>query len=254
MRYIYTLLLALLLGGIAAQAQEAGYQPLVREGVRWVFEYVNSEMELYPSYNMEFCGDTVIANTAYKKCYCYLEPELDTDICTPVAFVREQDKKVFAILNKERDFSDYLYEVQRVPALESDEALSPDEFLIYDFNDMSAFFDELGGSYQQQIILVGDEPSNGYVSMNGPIKVIEGVGADASGNLLYPIAPPEIRQLNCPCPYSNGFIKLTDLNGNILYRSSRSSEFSDPYCDVNHDGRVDIADVNAVINAMLGQQ
>ena len=36
MRYIYTLLLAALLGSIAAQAQEAGYQPLVREGVKWI--------------------------------------------------------------------------------------------------------------------------------------------------------------------------------------------------------------------------
>ncbi len=33
MKKIFTLLLALLLVGTAAQAQEAGYQPLVREGV-----------------------------------------------------------------------------------------------------------------------------------------------------------------------------------------------------------------------------
>ena len=36
MKKFYTIMLAALLSGIAAQAQEADYQPLVREGVKWV--------------------------------------------------------------------------------------------------------------------------------------------------------------------------------------------------------------------------
>ena len=36
MKKFYTIMLAVLMSSIAAQAQEADYQPLVREGVRWV--------------------------------------------------------------------------------------------------------------------------------------------------------------------------------------------------------------------------
>ena len=42
MRYIYTAITALLLGGMAAQA--ADYQPLVREGVVWHYCYFDHEI------------------------------------------------------------------------------------------------------------------------------------------------------------------------------------------------------------------
>ena len=70
MRHVYTIMLAALLGGIAAQAQKADYQPLVREGVRWVnnsqFIHYGDETYYGPIGTdvLQFCGDSVIAQHA----------------------------------------------------------------------------------------------------------------------------------------------------------------------------------------------
>ena len=58
---------------IAAQAQDTDYQPLVREGVRWVnqFHHENLENGFEDDilYYLEFKGDTLIGGKNYTKCY-----------------------------------------------------------------------------------------------------------------------------------------------------------------------------------------
>ena len=82
MKKFYTIMLAVLLGGIAAQAQETDYQPLVREGVVWhwswdeVDDQLDKDASLYFNrrlydFNIEFRGDTVNSGITYKKCYMY---------------------------------------------------------------------------------------------------------------------------------------------------------------------------------------
>ena len=73
MKKIFTLLLAVLLGGIAAQAQEAVYQPLVREGVVWHYCYCIFESISVGGYSkdlkVQFQGDTLISGVQYTKCF-----------------------------------------------------------------------------------------------------------------------------------------------------------------------------------------
>ena len=96
MKKIFTLLLAVLLGGIAAQAQEADYQPLVREGVVWHYEYYLFDDywgESAVDYKVQFRGDTVLNGTAYKKCFFYREDALSEN-AVPVCFAREMNGQI----------------------------------------------------------------------------------------------------------------------------------------------------------------
>ena len=119
MRYIYTLLLALLLGGIAAQAQEAGYQPLVREGVKWInhsqFVYFGDETYYGPvnTYVMQFAGDTVITTGSGTHVYKKLVASSDN------YFLREEGRKVYRLHQMERDL---------------EVVDQPSEYLLYDFS------------------------------------------------------------------------------------------------------------------------
>ena len=81
-------------------AQEHEYVPLVREGVRWnylykMFNYSYEEecfVDEYLVYVMQFNGDSIINGKEYKKLYCTFEGTRYL-----VAFMREQDKRVYGI-------------------------------------------------------------------------------------------------------------------------------------------------------------
>ena len=128
MKKIFTLSLALLLGGIAAQAQEAGYQPLVREGVVWHYADVN---EIWPNEDnctMFFDGDSIINNVVYKKCI-----EVSANGRRRVAaLMREQDRIVYSIGGS--------------TMAEEREGVYEGEIILYDFqNPANMFPDDAGG-------------------------------------------------------------------------------------------------------------
>ena len=93
----FTLLL-MLLCGIAAQAQTNDYQPLVREGVRWVnvLEYHYHAESCHFIYH-EFRGDTIVNGKTYKKCYQYTADELDVNAVQPFCAMREEGHKVYEV-------------------------------------------------------------------------------------------------------------------------------------------------------------
>ena len=98
--------------------------------------------------------------------------------------------------------------------------------------------------------LVGADSVYCYQTNTG--LYVESVGFDGNyaGYLNDPFPPrPE-----CLCPDVIGLIMQTDLEGNILYKGKYYSiVYELPKYDLNHDGVIDIADVNEAINAMLGK-
>ncbi|MBR1727715.1 MAG: hypothetical protein IJ724_13945, partial [Muribaculaceae bacterium] len=98
MKKILTIMLAALLGSIAAQAQEADYQPLVREGVRW--DNVNEkhyEADLCYFYCYEFRGDTIINGKTYTKCYTYTVATLNLSKDTAYCAMSEEGHNVYEV-------------------------------------------------------------------------------------------------------------------------------------------------------------
>ena len=112
MKKILTIILLAFVCGIALQAQDAEYQPLVREGVRWVnhSQFVYCGVDTYyfgpvNTYTYELKGDTTITTPSGTHTYKIVKGAYKI-------FMRESDKKVY-LLNKQ----------------------SPqDEFLLYDFS------------------------------------------------------------------------------------------------------------------------
>ena len=209
MRYIYTAITALLLGGMAAQA--ADYQPLVREGVRWINHQNIGGEDFYhelPHYAIEFHGDTLAeyggVTHQYKKCYTYnvnygeSPAVVDYDNMLPVALVREEDERVYMI----------------------DLGKSDSEQLLYDFSSRQGnaqIYDEFGNSdlyaFSSPTVVAGHACST-YVGNLG--MVIESVGlvSQFMGDLLW---PKWYQVLGEDIYY--GLDYLEDLDGNILYKS-----------------------------------
>ncbi len=243
MKNLYSILLTLLLGGIAAQAQDAGYQPLVREGVRWINHQNVGGENFYnelPHYAIEFHGDTLVESAGvtrqYKKCYKYdvnygeSPAVVDYDNMLPVALVREEDEKVYMI----------------------DLGKSDSEQLLYDFSSRqwnAQIYDEYGNSdlyrHSSPTVVAG----HACCTYSGNLgMVIESVGlvSQFRGDLLW----PKWHDVAGMDTYY-GLDYLEDLDGNILYQSPWYENLQK--CDLTGDGRVDISDVNAAIDVMLGK-
>ena len=152
------------------------YRPMVREGVKWVYFFIYKDNEgarpktYYAHINYEFSGEVEICGNTYMTCWrTIVDPQGHFDATPePVAYVREEDRKVYALYDDRfvaqvRDyhagFRDYCYrEDIEDPLLSFDggeksvtyaftgdvSMLYPpkaDEYLIYDFNDLPAFYD-----------------------------------------------------------------------------------------------------------------
>jgi len=236
MRYIYTLLLALLLGGIAAQAQEAGYQPLVREGVVWHYEYYLFDDywgESAVDYKVQFRGDTVLNGAAYKKCFFYREDVLSEN-AVPVCFAREVNGQIMFT----EPAHDVLKDASKELVVDLGRLPGPlfevnKEFLVYDFSDMQGFVSKLNQEFPYENYQV---TSNDGVLLNGDVvksyhftsatcsgDYIEGIGVDGTntGYMFAPIAAFPI----CYCPMVKGLIKVTSIEGKLLYKGANYDEF-----------------------------
>ena len=165
---------ALLLCALPAVAQADGYRPMVRPGVKWVYSLMDvgmpGEPTCYIHITYEFRGEETFdeLGLTYMKCWRTVEdpkgrfggePEL-------VAYVREEGKKVYAVYDERyigatryfwNGYREYdpesggyglMHEVQGGEMLDAAFAGMPcwranplDEYLIYDFNDIPAFYE-----------------------------------------------------------------------------------------------------------------
>ena len=147
-----------LLGMTQAVAQEYEYVPLVREGVKWVYYYQNTD-DFYPpdpdlavgvvNLTLELKGDTVIDGKTYKAMHKYHGDHINTENDTIPIYLREEDKIVYGIVPDGKQYPDCpiggLYGLSE--SLQID-LYGGKEFILYDFNDPLAFFQS--NSYQYQ--------------------------------------------------------------------------------------------------------
>ncbi len=244
--------------------EPANCKPLVREGVVWHYAYEDFELDeetympIDSTYRiidqkMEFRGDTTIHGIEYKKCYLYETDQLAPDE-PPFVLAREHNGKViFAPTHFDEtanwDDGNFYHPEGTLPGPYA-EILG--EYITYDFYDMAGFLQELGWPtlVSTSRTVVGEDSVYCYqTNISG--KYVESVGFDGtqSGYLNdpFPIRVP------CICPDILGLIMLTDLDGNILYKGNYYHlGYELPNYDLNHDGVIDIADVNIMINVLLG--
>ena len=235
MKQIFTIMMALLIGGIAVQAQEVGYQPLVREGVVWHYLYgafVPTYGFVWEDIKMQFKGDSVLNGIEYKKCYFYKEDEIPEG-SQPLCLAREEDKKVM--------FCGFRYEVLDTLGTATDclsglpnEQNENGERIVYDFGDMTAFIEQIGSEVESiSEVDVNGFPAKSYHITGDAIfdaDLIEGVGVDGrdTGFLFGPLTV----MTTCVCSMPFGLIMLEDLAGNVIYKGVNYKKYFADICHV----------------------
>ena len=249
MKKIFTTMLLALVCGMALQAQDADYQPLVREGVRWInrsFIYFEGAIFDPHYYGIEFSGDTIInvngTQVVFKKCYSfvinkdYYSSAINFSKLTPAAYMMEEDKKVYCL-------NFWAMITHRPPTI------------LYDFShsEQAILGDTSGEGLTESFTFVGTETICGHecrVFSNGADfgKLVESIGLVSRnwGDLID--AAWEPLAVSAESYYGLSFV--IDTNGNIIYRGPNYRFFAS---DINGDNKVDISDVNEVINVMLGK-
>ena len=232
-------------------AYEDSYQPLVREGVRWKCaetRYRYDEPIMSTSYYWyEFKGDTIINGRNYFKLFRTTQDghtEIPCDSQYPLAYMRNDGHRVMASgVKKYDENAEFLFNVFDILRQEGD------EYVLYDFDNPSDAYTIDYPFMPADSVLIGDCPFAQVAWTLGSNDILcAGVGWDlCEGDpfvLMVPIATS---------PYHNeyGFVGLYDLDGNVLYKGACFG--ASPSGDLTGDGQVDISDVNAAIDVMLGK-
>ena len=113
------------------------YQPLVREGVKWIYAYSPKNEDELKCFSVEFSGEAEVNGLRYKQCWRqYLDRngKPTEDPAELLAYVRENDKRVYAILLSHDSTT------HTAPGLAGE---NPDEWLVYDFNEVSGFYAQM---------------------------------------------------------------------------------------------------------------
>ena len=267
----------LLILAMACSLVANAYVPLVREGVKWVYFYYydlgpDYDKEFKCEYSLEVNGDSVINGVTYKKVYSqWLKvskdedaPNYGSDKPELRALVRENDKVVYIHLVTEEDIWYYEELMDRYGCIAMVAGPAPDEWVLYDFNDINRTFSNLPTldlygfddclnnpefTYSETIQLQG-ESAKKYVGSDFPAKyIIEGLGYVNmyDGDWLYTVA-----DLFQPCltgwpQWSYELSYLADADGNVLFKGPAYTRM----CDNNNDGKVDGNDLNRLINFVL---
>lgn len=191
------LLLALLL---MASASATEYLPLVREGVKWVEYYNNTINNTQFVKTYQFSGNIEIGGNIYSKLYSIPKVSNVAQDGVLVAYVREQDKKVYCI---------------PVDAVISGCVLSNediDEYMIYNFNDIISPYtieEEFITPITTEQMPLGDRLVNMY-NLGGTKRIAEGIGC--LENVFYdpwPIVLPD---------GSHTSLAWFEENGEILFK------------------------------------
>jgi hypothetical protein len=209
-----TLLISILamLGLTQTAAQEYEYVPFVREGVKWVYYYINEPTPVHgvdPDLalgkvflTLEFKGDTVIGGKTYKAMHKYYGNSINNENDTIPVYLREDNKVVYGIMlggpeSLNRDcflgygFDDIFFL----------NIWDGNEFVLYDFNDTQHYYEsffnssdsdpnnELLSFLYSDTITLGSKPAkrNIFKYRFNNICFIEGIGYDGQ-NSGYPLA------------------------------------------------------------------
>lgn len=229
-KFIISLLM--LIGITGVQAQEYEYVPLVREGVQWVFAFLTHSTPsdkcgawVETFYTLEFKGDTTINGMKYKNLVYDLSNKVSEPQHGTLAYMRENDKRVYAIVNT--DFNNYdHFMTYGSPRIENAGG-ADGELVIFDFNDLKQFYldNDLGGINEAQDTLINGSMRKFYSETTNPrLKIIEGIGEDLVGNFLFPFCT---RWVNCQKTMTMGLCYVKDADGNIEYYGRKYEELQD---------------------------
>ena len=143
-----------LLGMTQAVAQEYEYVPFVREGVKWVYYYIYHGNPFSPDdpnlalgkvyLTLEFRGDTVINGKAYKAMHKYFGDAINEENDTVPIYMRDEDKKVYGIVTDSKHYRDCPIGIGGTDDV-FEKISNHEEFILYDFNDPTAYLTELLG-------------------------------------------------------------------------------------------------------------
>ena len=241
------------------------YVPFVREGVKWVYFYDNSDDIINPDYepgkhyfNLELKGDTVINGKTYKAMHKYSGTSINWENDTVPVYLREENKIVYGIIPEKQKYDDCpvgnVYDFYG-------SFYNGQEFVLYDFADPITFWNVNYNDYlyvpainyqTTDTISLGNKLTKRYVWTHANMKYfyqVEGVGTDAeiNGYTLYPykdISPG----------MSNVYFWLSHVveNGKTIYKGIHYDPalFDNPG-DVNGDGEINIGDTNSVIDVII---
>jgi hypothetical protein len=235
-----TLLLLGLIMMTSASAAEYEYVPLVREGVKWV-EYYNNTIENTQSVTTyQFSGNIEIGGNIYSKLFATKVSNV-TQNEIPIAYIREEDKKVYCIPVDAMIFGCVL----------SNEFIG--EYLIYNFNDITSPYtiDEYFMSpITMEQMTLGDKYVNLY-HLGGIKSIAEGIGC--LDNVFY-----DPWSMTLPDGSHTSLAWFED-NGEILFKGEgyeAAKEFLSNHAtyngDVDGDGHITSADVTALYDFLLG--
>ncbi len=240
----------ILLSGLASKAQGTGYQPLLREGVKWVYydEYTDwtpdGDETSTRFYFIEIQGDTVINGKTYKKAFRYSDTVWPEDTyyaaarcsdVSPVACLREEDQVVYAGCLKDT-YDDAPFNLGQgiasgeVPYL-YDFRQGDDATAIY--NGTTRVWKHLSGVFINQ--------------MGGECVESIGLNSETEGDLLM-----YSRSTNPGYPYELvGLHHVEDADGNILFLGKAYQRAGSLIGDATQDGNLGIEDINEMINIIL---
>ncbi len=237
-KIIFTLLGILIL--TSARATDNEYVPLVREGVKWVEYYENTIDNTQSVKTYQFCGNIEIGGNVYSKLYSTFRLSDVTQQDSPIAYVREHDKKIYSVPVNSEIYGCIL----------SNEDIG--EYLIYNFNDITSPYtidESLMSPVTTEQMPFGDRMVNLYHL--GSIKMIaEGIGC--LDNVFYdpwPMVMPD---------GSHTSLAWFEDNGEILFKGEgyeAAKEFLSNHAtyngDVDGDGVVTSADITALYDYLL---
>ena len=239
---------------------EDRYMPLIREGVKWVYERVtvNNGDTTYSYYTYEFKGNHPLKDNngfTYKALYRYegLNHELDVESDSLVAGLRENNSNIYFFRNEPWN--------QVVSQGRNLINLNQEKMLYYDMR--FGWCEYYYVYYHNNIIVDGDQIDpimiDGYLcnrevfsnNSNQLGYVVEGIGFDSydMGDLLTPLTrkPDPDADYQEWCGLSH-VIK----NGEIIYKGMRYREDSLTITgDVDADGTVGMDDLTALINYLV---
>ena len=175
MKKIVCVFLLVLSCALNAKAQ-ADYVPMVVDGMKWTYFAEISSLTVSGSYmyNIELSGTTVIDGKTYANVYRYRDDVLDTSRETPVAYIREENKKVYGRLNPDYK-CDYIIDSFLMTYYDDEEV----EKLLYDFENVKNTT-HFGSGYSASVITTYDGVTRNVYSSDfiNEIKLIDGIGID----------------------------------------------------------------------------
>lgn len=154
MKKTMILSMLMLMGITGVQAQESEYVPLVREGVTWVYRYNVAwvPQQKHTTVTNEFKGDVTINGIQYKECIQTIDMSAKDEWENPdalgdkpvmtIAYVREENKKVYAILTDE--YKNFITnDESQAFGIKGPHYEETGEYQIYDFDDPESFYSQI---------------------------------------------------------------------------------------------------------------